>query len=99
MRSTLDGGDLTHGDGLELAGSTLWAVQNATDTITRWALSDDYTTATRTRHVTDESLGLPTTLVRRDNCTLVVSSQFDKGGPMGPGTPTTPFKVVAVDGI
>lgn len=95
----LNGGDLVHGDGLELTGTTLWAVQNTANTLTRWTLSDDYTNATQVQHLTDESLGLPTTLVRADNRTLVVSSQFDKGGPMGPGTPATPFKVVAVDGI
>ncbi|MFI6866291.1 SMP-30/gluconolactonase/LRE family protein [Nocardia sp. NPDC050406] len=96
---TLAGGDLAHGDGLELTGTTLRAVQNVTHTLTRWTLSEDYSTATLAQHLTDESLGLPTTLVRADNRTLVVSSQFDKGGPMRPGTPATPFQVVAVDGF
>ncbi|MGW3666617.1 hypothetical protein [Streptomyces sp. NPDC005141] len=45
------------------------------------------------------ALRIPTTLVRRRGRTLVVRSQFDKGGPMGPGTPETPFTVAWVHGI
>jgi Cu-Zn family superoxide dismutase len=51
------------------------------------------------RSITDAALSIPTTLVRTGGQTLVVSSQFDKGGPMGPGTPTNPFTVLTVDGI
>ncbi|MFE0133962.1 SMP-30/gluconolactonase/LRE family protein [Streptomyces sp. NPDC059037] len=96
---TLHGGDLTNGDGLELRGSTLWAVHNTTNSITRWRLTDGGAAARLERRVTDEALQIPTTLVRSHGRTLVVRSQFDKGGPMGPGTPTTPFTVAAVDGI
>ncbi|WP_433660064.1 SMP-30/gluconolactonase/LRE family protein [Nocardia sp. CA-128927] len=95
---TLGGGNLMHGDGLELHDNTLWVVQNTDNAIARWTLTDDGTTATMNQRVTDESLGLPTTLVRSNNQTLVVASQFDKGGPMGPGTPK-PFTILAVDGI
>ncbi|WP_330233358.1 superoxide dismutase [Nocardia sp. NBC_00508] len=95
---TLHGGDLRQGDGLELRDATLWVAHNTTNTISRWTISDDGATATRTHQHTDESLAIPTTLVRDGNRTLVVSSQFDKGGPMGPGTPA-PFTVVSVDGI
>ncbi|MBF6297869.1 superoxide dismutase [Nocardia amamiensis] len=95
---TLHGGDLRQGDGLELRDGTLWVAHNTTNTISRWTITDDGATATRTHQQTDASLGIPTTLVRDGNRTLVVSSQFDKGGPMGPGTPK-PFEVVTVDGI
>ncbi|WP_405160296.1 superoxide dismutase [Nocardia sp. NBC_01499] len=94
----LHGGDLIHGDGLELRDNTLWVVQNTDNAIARWTVTDDGATATMDQRITDESLGLPTTLVHADNQTLVVSSQFDKGGPMGQGTPK-PFTIVAVDGI
>ncbi|AFU05856.1 SMP-30/gluconolactonase/LRE family protein [Nocardia brasiliensis] len=94
----LRGGELTFGDGLDLHDHTLWAVQNTAATISRWTLADDGTTATLDARFTDESLALPTTLVRVDDRILVVSSQFDKGGPMGPGTPE-PFAVLAVSGI
>ncbi|MFI6364632.1 SMP-30/gluconolactonase/LRE family protein [Nocardia sp. NPDC050630] len=96
---TMRGADLKYGDGLELHGSTLWAAQNTSNTITRWQISDDGATVELDRKVTDESLRIPTTLVRSSDRTLVVSSQFDKGGPMGAGTPTMPFAVLMVDGI
>ncbi|MET7772714.1 superoxide dismutase [Nocardia sp. NPDC005366] len=95
---TLRGGDLTHGDGLELRDNTLWAAHNTIDTISRWSVTDDGAIATRTGEVTDSALSIPTTLVRIADRTLVVASQFDRGGPMGPGSPTT-FEIVTVHGI
>ncbi|MFI9510815.1 SMP-30/gluconolactonase/LRE family protein [Nocardia sp. NPDC052566] len=95
---TLRGGDVKHGDGLELNGDTLWVVQNTANTIARWRLTDDYTTATLETTLTNESLSIPTTLTHADNHLLVVASQFDKGGPMGQGTPA-PFAVLAVDNL
>ncbi|MGP3999554.1 SMP-30/gluconolactonase/LRE family protein [Streptomyces sp. 8N706] len=95
----LHGADLTHADGLELRHGTLWAAHNAGNTISRWRMSEDGTAARVVRQVTDASLQTPTTLVRRDGRIFVVRSQFDKGGPMGPGMPETPFTVAAVDGI
>ncbi|MGK8520904.1 SMP-30/gluconolactonase/LRE family protein [Nocardia asteroides] len=96
---TLRGGDLRQGDGLELRDGTLWAAHNTTNTISRWTLSTDGTTATLAQQRTDEALAIPTTLARLGNRTLIVSSQFDKGGPMAPGTPRTPFTVVTLDGL
>ncbi|MFD4569231.1 SMP-30/gluconolactonase/LRE family protein [Streptomyces sp. NPDC058467] len=95
----LSGGDLVNGDGLELVGGRLWAALNGTNTITRWRLSANATAARLEKSVTDPALQIPTTLVRRNGRTLVVRSQFDKGGPMGPGTPETPFTVAWVHGI
>ncbi|GAB2646969.1 SMP-30/gluconolactonase/LRE family protein [Nocardia goodfellowii] len=94
----LRGGDVRNGDGLDLTGTTLRVVHNRTNTLTRWTLSDDYATATRAAVFTDESLAIPTTMVYVGGKALIAASQFDKGGPMGPGTPG-PFKVLAVDGI
>lgn len=94
----LRGGDMIHGDGLELRDNTLWVVQNIDNAIARWTVTDDGAAATMDQRITDESLGLPTTLVRTGNQTLVVASQFDKGGPMGPGTPA-PFTILSVGGI
>ncbi|MFG2500427.1 SMP-30/gluconolactonase/LRE family protein [Streptomyces sp. NPDC048441] len=95
----LHGGDLVDGDGLELRGSTLWVAHNRSNSISRWRLADDGASAREERRVTDDALQIPTTLVRSHGHTLVVRSQFDKGGPMGPGTPVTPFTVAVVDGI
>ncbi|MCI3272854.1 SMP-30/gluconolactonase/LRE family protein [Streptomyces cylindrosporus] len=98
-RVTLIGGDLTHGDGLELAHGRLWAAQNASNTLSRWRLSADGASARLERRFTDSALQVPTTLVRAHGRLLVVRSQFDKGGPMGPGVPEEPFTVAWVDGI
>ncbi|MEU9476803.1 superoxide dismutase [Streptomyces sp. NPDC048191] len=88
-----------NGDGLELSGRTLWAAHNRTNTLTRWRLSPDGTEAHLTRTLTDPALQVPTTLARTQHGLLVVRSQFDKGGPMGPGTPTPPFTVARVTGM
>ncbi|MFF7353171.1 SMP-30/gluconolactonase/LRE family protein [Streptomyces filipinensis] len=98
-RVALHGGDLKHGDGLELAHGTLWAAHNATNTLTRWRLSPDGTRARLTRTLTDPALQVPTTLARDRHGLLVVRSQFDKGGPMGQGVPETPFTVARVTGM
>ncbi|MFC9896819.1 SMP-30/gluconolactonase/LRE family protein [Nocardia sp. NPDC127579] len=95
---SLRGGDAQNGDGLDLSGTTLRVVHNRTNTLTRWTLSDDYGTATREAVLTDAALSIPTTMVYVGDKALVAASQFDKGGPMGPGTPG-PFSVLAVDGI
>ncbi|WP_327285214.1 MULTISPECIES: SMP-30/gluconolactonase/LRE family protein [unclassified Streptomyces] len=98
-RVALQGGDLTHADGLDLApDGTLRVAHNITNTLTRWHLSPDGTRARLTRTITDPSLQIPTTLSHTPGRTLVVRSQFDKGGPMGPGTPTT-FTVASVRGL
>ncbi|PXX65153.1 sugar lactone lactonase YvrE [Nocardia tenerifensis] len=94
----LRGGNLVHGDGLDLRDNTLWVVQNTDNALARWTVTDDGAGATLDKRVTDEALGLPTTSAHSGDQNLVVSSQFDKGGPMGPGTPK-PFTIVAVEGI
>ncbi|MGP4013767.1 SMP-30/gluconolactonase/LRE family protein [Streptomyces sp. 4N124] len=96
---TLRGGDLKQGDGLELVRGTLWAAHNTTNTISRWRLADDARSARLERTFTDTALQIPTTLVRNRGRLLVVRSQFDKGGPLGPGVPQTPFSVARVEGI
>ncbi|MEU7554294.1 SMP-30/gluconolactonase/LRE family protein [Streptomyces sp. NPDC044571] len=98
-RVALHGGDLLHADGLDLApDGTLRVAHNTTNTLTRWRLAPDGTEARLSRTVTDPSLQIPTTLSHTPGRTLVVRSQFDKGGPMGPGTPTT-FTVASVRGL
>ncbi|WP_067841014.1 SMP-30/gluconolactonase/LRE family protein [Nocardia lijiangensis] len=94
----LRGGDMTNADGLDLRGDTLWAAHNRTNTLSRWTVTDDGAAARLDEQLTDESLSIPTTLVRDDERMLVVASQFDKGGPMAAGTPGV-FRVVAVTGI
>ncbi|MFG2493549.1 SMP-30/gluconolactonase/LRE family protein [Streptomyces caniferus] len=95
---TLRGGGVLHGDGLDMRGNTLWVVHNTTNAISRWKVGDDGRSARRGRSITDPSLQVPTTMVHSGGRLFVVRSQFDKGGPMGPGTPQ-PFTVAEVDGI
>ncbi|MEU3313024.1 superoxide dismutase [Streptomyces sp. NPDC006662] len=100
-RVTLSGGDLKAADGLDLSpGGTLRAAHNITNTLTRWQLTPDGTRARLLHTLTDPSLQIPTTLAHTPARTLVVRSQFDKGGPMTPstGTPTT-FSVASVHGL
>ncbi|MFI6353147.1 hypothetical protein ACIBJF_10895 [Streptomyces sp. NPDC050743] len=70
-----------------------------TGTLTRWHLSPDGTEARLTRTLTTPAFQIPTTLAQASGALLVVRSQFDKGGPMGPGTPATPFTVARVTGM
>ena len=98
-RVALRGGDMREGDGLELRGRTLWVVHNRSHALSRWHLGEDGGTARQERRISDRGLALPTTLAREHGELLVVRSQFDKGGPMGPGTPDTPFSIAAVKGL
>ncbi|NUS91986.1 MAG: superoxide dismutase [Nocardia sp.] len=98
-RVTLVGGDMSLADGLDLHGDTLRAAHNTADTLSSWTLSEDGRTATRTAEYHDDALATPTTLIHTRDRTLVVASQFDSGGPLGPGTPTTPFTVLSISGI
>ncbi|GAA0307096.1 hypothetical protein GCM10010302_52280 [Streptomyces polychromogenes] len=100
-RVTLTGGDLKAADGLDLSpGGTLRVAHNVSNTLTRWQLTPDGTRARLLHTLTDPSLQIPTTLTHTPTRTLVVRSQFDKGGPMTPstGTPTT-FTIAAVRGL
>ncbi|WP_369359469.1 SMP-30/gluconolactonase/LRE family protein [Streptomyces sp. cg2] len=94
----LHGGDMKHGDGLEMRGNTLWVVHNVANSISRWRVTDDGRAARRERSLTDPALQIPTTVVHSGGRMLVVRSQFDKGGPMG-GSDPQPFTVAEVDGI
>ncbi|MBO8192920.1 SMP-30/gluconolactonase/LRE family protein [Streptomyces oryzae] len=98
-RVQLHGADLRNGDGLETVGNRLWAVHNKDNALSRWRLSHDGTEARQEARASDHRLQVPTTLVRERGTLFVVRSQFDKGGPMGPGTPRTPFTIAAVRGL
>ncbi|MFG3440407.1 SMP-30/gluconolactonase/LRE family protein [Nonomuraea sp. NPDC047897] len=98
-RVALRGGDMANADGLELHDGTLWVVHNVDNAVSRWRLARDGSSARLERRVTDDALHLPTTLARRHGRLYVVRSQFDKGGPMGEGTPSTPFTIAVVRGI
>ncbi|GAA4242014.1 SMP-30/gluconolactonase/LRE family protein [Actinomadura meridiana] len=96
QKVALHGGDARNADGLELQHGRLWIVHNIDNAISRWRVARDGTWARRERILSDPSLQIPTTLVRRSGTLYVVRSQFDKGGPMGDGTPQIPFTIAAV---
>lgn len=96
---SLRGANMVDGDGLELRGDTLWVVHNRSNAVSRWKIDADGTAAEQQQRVTDESLRIPTTMAHNGNRLLVVVSQFDRGGPLGEGTPSNPFRVVEVSGI
>lgn len=93
--------DLKAADGLDLSpDGTLRVAHNIPNTLTRWQVTADGTRARLLHSVTDESLQIPTTLTHTRGRTLVVRSQFDKGGPLTPdgGVPTT-FTIASVRGL
>ncbi|MEW9534011.1 SMP-30/gluconolactonase/LRE family protein [Microbispora sp. NPDC049125] len=93
--------DMSQADGMELRNGTLWVAHPipGANAISRWRLDPDGGAARMERRLTDQALRLPTTLIRRHGKLYVVRSQFDKGGPVGPGTPQTPFTIASVEGI
>ncbi|MEO3825101.1 SMP-30/gluconolactonase/LRE family protein [Actinomadura sp. B10D3] len=95
----LSGGDMHNTDGLDLQHGRLWTADNLDNEVTRWRVTADGTRARLERTLADPSLQVPTTLVRRGGTLYVVRSQFDKGGPLGEGTPEIPFTIAAVRGI
>jgi sugar lactone lactonase YvrE len=97
----LQGGDLLTGDGMELDHGTLWVVHPITDAyaISRWRIGPDGRSARLTRRVVDLAFQTPTNLLHKHGKLYVVRSQFDKGGPTGPGTPQLPFSVATVRGL
>ncbi|WP_449062063.1 SMP-30/gluconolactonase/LRE family protein [Planomonospora algeriensis] len=98
-RVVLHGGDMLHADGMELQDGRLWVVHNTDNAVSRWRVTASGTAARMERRVSDEALQLPTTLVRVRGTLHVVRSQFDKGGPLGEGTPQRPFTIASVRGL
>ncbi|GGT06937.1 MULTISPECIES: SMP-30/gluconolactonase/LRE family protein [Streptomyces] len=99
-RVALEGGNVLNGDGIDLAADgALRVVHNTTNTLTRWRTNGDGTRARLVRTLTDPSLQIPTTLTRTRGRTLVVRSQFDKGGPAGDNGDPTTFSVAEVRGL
>ena len=93
---TLAGGTLANGDGLELRGHTLYAIRNSDKLIVKIRLGGRFARGRIVSERTDPSFRFPTTLALAGRRALVVNSQFDRGGPAGPGTPELPFTVSSV---
>jgi hypothetical protein len=87
----LGGGDVTNGDGILLHGRTLYVVQNQDNQIAVVHLKKSLRTGEIKRHLTDDDLDVPTTIVRRGKFLFAVNARFTT-----PATPTTPYEVVRV---
>jgi Cu-Zn family superoxide dismutase len=92
----LTGGTLANGDGLELVGHRLYAIRNSDKLLVTVRLGERFAQGSILSAKTDPSFAFPTTLAITRVGALVVNSQFDRGGPAGPGTPELPFKVSRV---
>ncbi|MCA9984543.1 MAG: hypothetical protein KDE59_09625, partial [Anaerolineales bacterium] len=77
------------GDGLALAGHTLYVVQNQLNQIAIVSLSPDLASGTIEGTITNANLDVPTTALVFGNSIYAVNAKFST-----PPTPTTPYEVV-----
>jgi hypothetical protein len=90
------GATFVNGDGLVLTGCTLRVVRNAVRTIDTVQLDRTLSSGDVEAGSPNDALAFPTTAAAFGNGLWVVNSQFDRGGPAGPGTPVRPFTVTFV---
>lgn len=86
---TINGENVTFGDGLWLDGQVLYVVRNQLAVIARLQLDEGFTTADVIDSFTDPSLAFPTTIANVDGQLLVVNSQFDHQESADPVLPFT----------
>jgi sugar lactone lactonase YvrE len=81
--TTIDIGtyDLVNGDGLLLQGKTLYVVQNRSNKVAVFRLSDDLTQATFVRAIEDDDFDVPTTIDRAGSRLYVVNARFGTTTP------------------
>jgi hypothetical protein len=87
---------VVNGDGLVVRGTSVWVVRNADGEVAEATMNQDWTNGSVSVLLQSDLFGFPTTADILGKQMLVVNSQFDKGGPVGPGTPTRPFTVSAI---
>ena len=68
-------------DGIELSGRKLWAVQNASNQISRIQLKKDLTAGVVVKVITSDLFQTPTTAARFGKVLAVVNAKFDTGFP------------------
>jgi sugar lactone lactonase YvrE len=87
----LHGATLTNGDGILLAGRTLYVVRNQNNLIAVVRLAPDFRSGTVTRTITSPSFDVPTTIARQGARLYAVNARFTT-----PPGPTTTYTVVGV---
>lgn len=88
-RIELSGGDVAFGDGLLLAGRTLYVVQNELDRVAVVRLSPDLRSGTIVDHLTHAALDVPATIAKHGNRLYTVNARFGIPAPE-----TAPYAVV-----
>jgi hypothetical protein len=87
----LGGASVTNGDGILLAGKTLYVVRNSNNLIAVVRLASNLKSGTIVRTITDPDFDVPTTVARAGDRLYLVNARFTT-----PSTPTTPYSVVQV---
>ncbi|MGH3244413.1 MAG: SMP-30/gluconolactonase/LRE family protein [Spirillospora sp.] len=87
----LGGEILTAGDGILLDGKTLYAVQNALNTVAVIELNEDATAGKITKKLTDPRFDVPTTVAKAGQHLYLPNARFST-----PPAPDTPYDVIAV---
>jgi outer membrane protein assembly factor BamB len=85
------GGSVVNGDGLVLAGRTLYAVEGGKNQITEIRLAPDLSSGQVTEAITSPAFDVPTTAARFGNSLYAVNARFST-----PPLPTTEYQVVRV---
>ena len=91
--TAIDLGDATvsNGDGLLLAGRTLYVVRNRNNRIAVVTLSSDFSRGRITRSITSRNFDVPTTVARIGNRLFAVNARFGTAG-----TSDTPYWIARV---
>lgn len=92
----VDPSAFTWGDGLLLAGHTLYVCQNFPNKIAVIELSPDFTTGTWVKDITQENFVEPATIARFDNNLYAVNAHFFEFYILGLDPSTLPYEVVKV---
>jgi sugar lactone lactonase YvrE len=87
----LGGASVPSGDGILLAGKTLYIVQNFLNQIAVVQLSQDLASGSVSGAITNPNFRIPTTIARFGNSLYAVNARFDT-----PPTPDTEYEVVKV---
>jgi Cu-Zn family superoxide dismutase len=86
--------DVGGADGILLDGFVLHVMRNAAKLLVSIELSNDYSSGTVTRVITDPAFSFPTTMARAGTHVLVVNSQFDRRNAGQP--PVLPFQLLSI---
>jgi hypothetical protein len=88
----LTGGDLANGDGMLLAGRTLYVVKNRSNEIAVVKLAGDLSSGTLERTITSPQFRVPTTIAALGKSLYAVNARFGT-----PATPDTDYDITRVD--